>query len=65
MKDQKEHLLTRFEETFSQNFLTCERCATLGSSWDAIDRKIFHDNNHVWPGFAGEPTGDDFGGSDF
>lgn len=47
----------------------CERCEKekrfIGGAWDPINEKIWHDNGHVWPGFAGEPTGDDFGGSDF
>lgn len=32
-------------------------CLGCGSHWfgDDIDRRIFHNNGHVWPGFAGEP----------
>lgn len=41
---------------------SCKQCPR---EWDWIDRKIYHDNGHVWPGFAGEPDGNDFGGSDF
>jgi hypothetical protein len=33
--------------------------------FDIIDKWIYHDNNHVWPGFAGEPDGGNYGGSDF
>lgn len=35
------------------------------SSWSEIDLRIWHDNGHVWPGFVGEPDGNDYGGSDF
>lgn len=41
---------------------TCKRCP---KDWDWVDRQIFHDNGHVWPGFAGEPDGGNYGGSDF
>ena len=54
------------EETTSPLFLKCPECdKRAAKSWDWIDRKIFHDNGHVWPGFAGEPDGGNYGGSDF
>lgn len=30
----------------------CPKCQQFN---DTIDRMIYHDNGHVWPGFAGEP----------
>lgn len=42
-----------------------ENCAKCGIYEDLTDKLIYHQNNHVWPGFSGEPTGVDFGGSDF
>ena len=44
------------------NALSCEKCKGYA---DITDKLIYHSNNHVWPGFAGEPGGTDFGGSDF
>lgn len=49
----------------------CEKCLERirQSGWNAvddfIDLAIYHNNNHVWPGFAGEPDGGNYGGSDF
>jgi len=45
----------------------CVRCSEEYSrgTRDIIDMKIWHDNGHVWPGFAGEPDGGNYGGSDF
>lgn len=42
--------------------LGCEQCK---DKIDITDRLIFHNNNHVWPGFAGEPDSGNYGGSDF
>ena len=35
----------------------CECCKdTRGNPFsDPIDRRIYHNNGHVWPGFAGDP----------
>lgn len=41
------------------------QCPQCQNYKDEIDRAIYHTNNHVWPGFAGEPGGGDYGGSDF
>lgn len=45
----------------------CEKCeeAKKQGGWDEIDLRIWHNNGHVWPGFAGEPDGGNYGGSDF
>jgi hypothetical protein len=43
---------------------TCSKCEEM-KGFDIIDKWIYHDNNHVWPGFAGEPDGGNYGGSDF
>ena len=46
----------------------CDKCRGEFSTrrgWDYIDLCIWHDNGHVWPGFAGEPDGGNYGGSDF
>lgn len=43
----------------------CQERKLSVSAHDAIDLMIWHHNGHVWPGFAGEPTGVDYGGSDF
>ena len=34
--------------------LSCPRCMEFAT--DTIDRKIYHENGHVWPGFAGDPS---------
>lgn len=47
---------------YLQAVLSCEACKT---HTDVVDRLIFHNNGHVWPGYAGEPTGVNYGGSDF
>lgn len=52
----------------SQHEEPCEKCEEADrQGWykDEIDRMIWHDNGHVWPGFAGEPDGGNYGGSDF
>ena len=46
-----------------EDIKTCSRCITFSN--DTIDRMIYHKNYHIWPGFAGEPDGGSFGGSDF
>ena len=56
---------TQLSEVYSEPWTQCQKCAKATEGWDWIDKKIYHDNGHVWPGFAGEPTGDNFGGSDF
>ena len=33
---------------------TCEALFKRGG-WDTVDLIIYHNNGHVWPGFAGEP----------
>lgn len=43
----------------------CEKARSNGWHYDEIDRIIWHNNNHVWPGYAGEPDGGNYGGSDF
>ena len=43
----------------------CEAEIRRGEVWTHIDMRIWHDNGHVWPGFAGEPDGGNYGGSDF
>lgn len=47
--------------------IRCDVCAEhyARGKRDAVDLKILHDNGHVWPGFAGEPDGGNYGGSDF
>ena len=44
----------------------CPKCKELETrGWGWIDRGIMHKNGHVWPGYAGEPDGGDYGGGDF
>lgn len=43
----------------------CEAEAKRRGFWDWVDVKIWHDNGHVWPRFAGEPDSGNYGGSDF
>lgn len=52
-------------DAFYRIYDDCEKCDTFTSKENWIDRKIYHDNNHVWPGFAGEPDSGNYGGSDF
>ncbi len=40
----------------------CDQCKEIK---DTVDKLIYHNNNHAWPGYAGEPGGTNFGGSDF
>ena len=48
-------------------YTNCPKCKDLEKrgGWSWIDLGIMHDNGHVWPGFAGEPDGGNYGGSDF
>lgn len=48
----------------SKSCLKCEELRKRGG-WDTIDLLIYHNNGHVWPGYAGEPGPINFGGSDF
>lgn len=43
------------------DFETCPLC----EGREYIDARIFHENGHVWPGYAGEPDDGYFGGGDF
>lgn len=57
-------------ETFWRNkpkVLSCPTCDDFKQrgGWSDVDLLILHKNGHVWPGFAGEPDGGNFGGSDF
>lgn len=49
--------------------ISCVKCLALKrgepAAWSDTNLKIYHENDHTWPGFAGEPDGGENGGSDF
>ena len=39
----------------SNKYMIVETCPECQVFSDRIDRMIYHNNGHVWPGFAGDP----------